>query len=860
LYASTCLSQVHKDDTIIIRPDYSPAQLFSAGFDREFDPGIGLVLSGGGARGLAHIGILKVLEKEGIHIHAIAGVSMGGVVGGLYSAGYSPEEIETIALNVNWRQLFSPGPMRKSLLGSQKGLSEKSIIKIRFEKWKPVIPGAITSGQNLSQFLEKLAARGGIRSTISFDYLAPPLRIVCTDLSTGERVVVSSGSLGDAMRATLAAPVAFTPVTIQGRLLVDGGLVDPIPVSVLQENRVFPIVAVNTTSELVPATGDENVFEMADQTTTIMSMPRKAESIEMADLLISPDLEGISSTDFSGIETIISAGERAAREMMPRLRELLGKVRNPANDTTYYPVTGWSISGLAALPKTMFKAYFKDFATLSIADIRAGLDSALSTGFLEDAWAEVSNSDSGFHINYILKDYPRVKSIRIPGATLFPDSTLEELIDVERGMILNKEMIYAGIRRIEKKYIDAGYNLVRVSSEFDTAGGVLTFAIDEGRINRLAIEGNEHTRDWVIRRHIPFEAGEIYRSDRAEQGVSDLYGAELFETARFVALPDSQGVSLIARVNEKPSQMVRAGARYDNEYGGKAFFDIVDENVFGAGQQLFVSTTVGEKKRSVSLNFKADRILKSYFTYHLVFDYAEFKRNYYIDHEYEGYNRQFRHGGELSIGRQIPRLGTAWIAGEIHRYRWDEPGGGARRTFDKGSLSFVSEVDTRDELSFPNSGKYHFFRLEFAGGLTGDKTAYTRFQTSLESYYQIFKNLNFHPALSLGLSSNFMPYFDEFTLGGYRGFPGFFQDEVFGDKLFLGLLAFRYDIAGPFFAHLKFSAGNIWNKLENIRFSELKYSSGAGISMKSPLGPMSLWYGRTTKGLDALYINIGFDW
>jgi outer membrane protein assembly factor BamA len=269
---------------------------------------------------------------------------------------------------------------------------------------------------------------------------------------------------------------------------------------------------------------------------------------------------------------------------------------------------------------------------------------------------------------------------------------------------------------------------------------------------------------------------------------------------------------------------------------------------------------MGEKRRSISVNFKADRIFKTYFTYRLQFDYEELKRNHYIDHQYEGYNSQFRHGGELSVGRQISRLGTFSVVGKIRRYRWDEPSLDERRTFDKGSIGFSSIVDTRDNISFPESGKYHIFELEFAGELTGEEIAYTRFYTSLESYYRITSKINVHPRISLGLSSNFMPYFDEFTLGGYQYFIGLFQDEILGEKLFAGELAARYDLPGPFFLHLKYDMGNIWSKLEHIRLSELRYSTGAGISLKSPLGPLSVWYGRTSRGLDAVYFYAGYDW
>ncbi len=172
--ASVAIAENYTTGKIIIKPDSSPAeshQVYSS------SPGISLAVSGGGARGLAVIGILKVLEREHIRIKCVAGVSIGSIVTGLYACGYSPEEIEQIAYQVNWGEILSPSPTRKTLLTTQKGQAEKSLFNLRFQNWKPVIPQAITSAQKLSQLLERLTARGGIRSSISFDYLNPPLRV-----------------------------------------------------------------------------------------------------------------------------------------------------------------------------------------------------------------------------------------------------------------------------------------------------------------------------------------------------------------------------------------------------------------------------------------------------------------------------------------------------------------------------------------------------------------------------------------------------------------------------------------------------------------------------------------------------------
>lgn len=847
------------DEIIIIKPEWSPYDLDDPSSVCREEAGIGLALSGGGARGLSHIGVLDVLEREGIEIRFIAGVSMGSIIGGLYSSGYSPDEIEKIALNLDWDRLFSPGPARSSLLATQKDRTEKSILRIRFDKWQPVLPRAITSGQNLNQFLESLTARAGIRSSISFDYLNPPLRVVCTDLSSGEKVIISSGNLAETMRASVAVPVAFTPIEIDGRVLVDGGLIDPIPVDIVLDNFGRPAIGVNTSSNLLPASRIEDIIDIADQTTTIMSMGKKRELLESADLVISPELDEKLSTDFSDVTGFVEAGRTAAEKALPRIRELLS-LNTTEDEGPNYTVLQSRILGLSSMPKTLFKVLFVVSERMTRGSIELNLRRAMGTGYLNDCRAELTPVGSGYRLDYFLEDNPRVKDLAFRGATLSDEGLLREMIETGEGMVLNYTVLSADRKKIEEYYIKRGFSLVRVHTTFDSVSRRLSFVIDEGRINRVVVEGNRRTRDWVVRRDVPFESGDIYDQKGAERAVEDLYGTGLFETVRFLADPDSTGVTLKVLVREKPYNILRSGLRYDLEYGSKAFIDLADDNLLGAGLELYLSTTVGEKRRSVSLNFEGDRIWNSLYTYRLYFDYGEFKRNFYIDHDYERYLSEFHHGGELSLGRQISRLGTIFLAGRITRYRWEEQGRAERQLFDKGSIAIRSKVDTRDALDFPEAGKLHLLELEFAGELSGDKIAYTRFFTSLESYYKLYERLNFHPGISLGLASNFMPYFDQFSLGGQESFMGLYEDEVVGEKLILGDLELRYNFYGPFYSLVRFNVGNIWSKIESVRLSDLRYSGGAGLAMKTFAGPISFWYGRTDRGLDAIYFSAGHDW
>ncbi|MEE9554114.1 MAG: BamA/TamA family outer membrane protein, partial [candidate division Zixibacteria bacterium] len=372
--------------------------------------------------------------------------------------------------------------------------------------------------------------------------------------------------------------------------------------------------------------------------------------------------------------------------------------------------------------------------------------------------------------------------------------------------------------------------------------------------------GNRETRDWAIRRHIPFSTGDIFRQRRADRGVEDLYGTDLFETAKFIAVPDTSGVTLKAIVDEKPYKFIRSGARYDLDYGPKAFIDLVDDNLFGAGMELYLSTVVGEKNRSATFSFKADRIWHTLYTYRVTVEYGEFKRNHYLEHKYQRTFREFHHGGELSLGRQFPRFGTILIVGQIKQYHWDEPGKAKRQIFDKTSVGFRSIVDTRDALDFPESGKYHLFDLEFAGDLSDENSTYTRFFTSIESYYRLSDRFNFHPKISLGFSSNFMPFFHKFSLGGLYNLPGLYDDEIMGEKLFTGEFELRFSSVGPIYLTGRYGFGNIWNRLESIRFAELRNSMAVGLSLKTPIGPFTSWYGRTSDGLDAFYLTMGYDW
>jgi len=283
------------------------------------------VLSGGGARGAAHIGVLKVLEEQRIPVHAIAGTSMGAVVGGLYASGLSAAEIATLIDSEEWRAGFTEPAPRDRLSFRRKSEDQNFLVKfpLGIKSGSFRLPKALVSGQRVSQVLRRVTFP--VARLDAFDQLPIPFRAVATDLETGDPVVLSGGDLVDAMRASLAAPGVFAPVEIDGRLLVDGGLANNLPVDVAQAMGVDVLIVVDVGFPLRKRDTLDSVTTISNQMLSILI--RRGSDMQRArlgasDILISPDLGEASSFDFAIIPQATDLGESAARAALSRLSTL----------------------------------------------------------------------------------------------------------------------------------------------------------------------------------------------------------------------------------------------------------------------------------------------------------------------------------------------------------------------------------------------------------------------------------------------------------------------------------------------------------------------------------------------------------
>ncbi|AMK32278.1 putative patatin-like phospholipase [Pseudomonas putida] len=296
-------------------------------------PKIGLVLSGGAARGLAHIGVLKALEEQGVRIDAIAGTSMGAVVGGLYASGYSIAELEKLATTLDWQQALSDAPPRKDVPFRRKQDDRDFLIKQKLsfrDDGSLGLPLGVIQGQNLALLLEsKLAHTADIRD---FDKLPIPFRAVATDITSGEKVIFRRGHLPQVIRASMSIPAVFAPVELDGRLLVDGGMTDNIPVDVVREMGVDLAIVVDIGTPLRNRKQLATVVDVLNQSITLMTRRNSEEqlaSLRREDILVQPPLSAFGVTDFGRARDMIDAGYRATRALDPRLAAL----RQPEGDS-----------------------------------------------------------------------------------------------------------------------------------------------------------------------------------------------------------------------------------------------------------------------------------------------------------------------------------------------------------------------------------------------------------------------------------------------------------------------------------------------------------------------------------------------
>jgi len=327
-------------------------------------PRVGLVLSGGGARGFAHIGVLKVLEEAGIEIDYITGTSMGSIVGGLYAIGYRADELEELVLEQDWDELLYDKISRRSISIEEKEDKEKFIGSFPISGIKISLPKGLVAGQKVSNLISGLML--SVHHIEDFELLPIPFCCIATNISTGEPVILKDGFLPDAIRASMSIPSAFIPIDINGQLLVDGGLVRNLPVCDVKEMGAEIVIGIDVGSPLYSKQELNTLVEIMNQAISFQSVESTINERKQCDILIVPDINEYNILSFNSADSLIARGERSAREILPQLKTL-------ADSLSSFPEYPKSIPNTRIDSLSIVKIYIQGLRNVSSKLVRGKL-------------------------------------------------------------------------------------------------------------------------------------------------------------------------------------------------------------------------------------------------------------------------------------------------------------------------------------------------------------------------------------------------------------------------------------------------------------------------------------------------------
>ena len=774
-------------------------------------PKIGLVLSGGGALGFAHIPILKAIDSLEIPIDYITGASMGGIAGALYSIGYTGIELEHLVKSVDWVELFSDKPNRELIpyfLKKDDGLYQLSF---GMEGSKIIPPSGLIRGQKISLLFSKLTYP--FEKVQNFDQLPIPYRCIAVDLLTANEVVLKDGSLSKAMRSTMAIPTIFNPIAWGDSLLIDGGLLNNMPVDVIKEMGADFVIAVNVGRPLKSRSELQSMFNMLEQTLTIPSIKKRNENIKNTDLFIEPKLHGYNPAVFDkkNIEEIIAIGEEAVKVALPKLIKL----------------------------KQQYA-----FGEQNI---------------------KISKADS-----------TRVFSVNITGNTSITFKHIYDRFDIKPGDLFHLDTLASHIQNLRRTnaFKSIKCKLTYLDS---TKVGIQVFVKEMGfpKIHRITIRNNQLLLFSNIYRSLGLKVGSTLDIDLLNERINALYSLGYFGTIRYEIAPVKDNeIHLILYVEEKPRDILRLGLHYDETNKFIGSINVIKSNLFNSGLRAestlklaglteFNSLLyVPSSKHGISLYPFMQFIYKDI----PITIYGEAGRKVAIYHNRSssisaGFGVSINHNWDTKAEYNFESMNITPIVSLPDPTQFPEWKDNLR------TIRVMSHFDRLDDVLIPNQGLDLKFNYEGSYKDIGSDINYTRMAFSLDYYKTISKSHTLHFHTYYGYGTEALPVYKWHNNSDPNSFVSTERDEFVWYRTSI----FRVDYRKQFNKNLYLSF--IYNVAPNYNQDfypiDIKVIQGFGIGLKykTALGPIEIIYGRgdpiklthTSKKNDVYYLSMGYN-
>jgi len=753
-------------------------------------PKIGLVLSGGGARGFGHIATLQLIDSLNLPIDYIAGTSMGGIMGALYSIGYDGVEIEQLVRKMNWEYFFSDEPPRQIIPYYKRRIDGRYQFEFEIKGGRPIPPDGLISGQKILLALSELTF--AYENVGNFDDLPIPYRCVAVDLISGEEVILGSGSLSKAMRATMSIPTLFDPVVWGDSLLVDGGLLNNVPVDVVKAMGADIVITSNVGRSMRTRDELQSVVNILEQSLLISDHRREAINLPMSDIVIAPDVADLNAADFKprNIRAIIARGRDGAESQRKALEQLV---------QTY---------DLAA-PATEFAAR---------------------------------------------KGYSRLYGLQVAGNTTLPFNFLYELSGLTPGDSINAELVEKKLRRMRTsgRIRDVNYSAYMVGAN-DVNIRLHVVENEYPTITGLVIKGNRRLSHSYVYQKLDIHEGDPFNPKLIAQRITQLYGLGVFKHIHYEIIPEnSNQVKLVVIIEEQATDVLNLGFRYDDYSNLVGALGVIHDHLLIPGLRLEGEYQfAGLSRLRTRLLYPLG--LDGFMIYPLLQFGLQDQAwsNYSLTGKHLAiYQDQRRH---MAFGVGMHPRPDMVIEIDLTREETDlHPEVGQTSLPEwRDRLGYVNihvALDELDNVLIPNTGRRLEINYQGSSVMLSSEKRFTRFEATADIYESNSPttNVRFRSRVGVFPGGQSMLY-KGFHLNGPDDFVGLDYFELSWNRIFLMRFDYRKELASDLYVKL------IYNSAPNPRLARKKiypldvdiiHGFGVSLLYDSILGPVELTLAR----------------
>jgi len=827
-------------------------------------PTLALALSGGGAHGIAHLGVLEAMHEDGVEFDAVAGTSIGALLGAFICSGYRPEEVQEILRRHDWDSIVSGLDLRSRVLSEAEDVRESSsLVDIRLRRHRLFQVGALLESRLLERELYRYFLMGEIDSGGDFDRLRYRYRPVATDILTGKAVIPASGDLVSLVRGSFAIPGVFRPVPVGDALLVDGGLVENVPVFAARTLGTDEVVAVDVSEALRPSASVKGALDLLNRSVTLMMDARTRESLAHADLVLTPAVQDLPIADFSGhLEGLVQAGREAyARER----GALWASLESHARDRSALSYDAVEVRGTTWITgDEIARRLGAASGTVSRFRVASELSRALNLGPFATGRVERVAEPGAKRLVYIFEENAVVRRVvrHGPPETLPPDLEPAAIT----GHPFSLDIAGRILSETREALIEGGQVLVSLDRpSWDPESGTLTVSPSEGTIGTITTEVQGEVRLERADRVLQGLRGGRFSFDRLADRLDEMVArGAVFEWTLGARRPGDGAIDLIVRLQGDEYYEAALGGAYRGALGWAGFARGAKANITGHGD--FVDLTV--------VGARETTLVRGRYRTEYGAGFQDLGAEVGVDY--------FDNAFPLVSGKQVLQDQTedyrgdrAW-ASLIRRLRWGAVAQAgffresdrldATATLTSESLARTSaflliDLDRRDRLLFPTRGGS--LRIAAEKSVSGDPLwkAEMRADGAFSAGRQNRHTLTF--GLGLGLSEDALRRPFWFDPGGYRDLYGFIPYGAAAPQYARAGAAWRlrlFDV-GAARIYLEAGADVVRTALLRGALASADNTFGYGASLIAHtrlLGPVALGAARNDSGAGMIFVTAGF--